>query len=190
LYGSAAEVWLDQAAESRHTRIGATLTSARHSANAGGECAMSQENPIRLFVSHLFQTDDDYLRLFEYLESASNFYYKNLSAPDKAPRSPEKEALKEELRRQMADAEVIVVLASQFERNQILTEFQALYGKACDRPVIVVEPFGATQPVPRRLRDLADEVVPWNERGLVDAVRRQARHEETTRWDVVEFKLD
>ena len=23
-----------------------------------------------------------------------------------------------------------------------------------------------------------------------DAIRRQARHEETTRWDVIEFKLD
>ena len=33
-------------------------------------------------------------------------------------------------------------------------------------------------------------VLPWNERSLADAVRRQARHEETTRWDVVEFKLD
>jgi hypothetical protein len=24
----------------------------------------------------------------------------------------------------------------------------------------------------------------------VDAIRRQARHEETTRWDTIEFKLD
>jgi MTH538 TIR-like domain (DUF1863) len=151
---------------------------------------VSQENPIRVFVSHLFQPDDDYQRLFEYFESARNFFYKNLSAPDKAPRNLEKETIKEELRRQMADAEIIVILASQFTRDQILTEFQALYAKACDKPVVVVEPFGATQPVPKRLLELADEVVPWNERGLVDAIRRQARHEETTRWDVVEFKLD
>jgi len=25
---------------------------------------------------------------------------------------------------------------------------------------------------------------------LIDALRRQARHEETTRWDTIEFKLD
>jgi hypothetical protein len=24
----------------------------------------------------------------------------------------------------------------------------------------------------------------------VDAIRRQARHEDTTRWDTIEFKLD
>ncbi|MFO1376107.1 MAG: hypothetical protein U1F14_03770 [Steroidobacteraceae bacterium] len=151
---------------------------------------MSQENPIRLYVSHLFEPDDEYQRVFEYLESARNFYYRNLSAPEQLPRSREKEAIKEEMRRQMADAEIVILLASQYPRDTVLTEFQALYAKACDKPLIVIEPFGTTQPVSARLLELADEVLPWNERSLADAVRRQARHEETTRWDVVEFKLD
>lgn len=151
---------------------------------------MSQENPIRLYVSHLFEPDDEYHRVFEYLESAKNFYYRNLSAPDRLPRSREKEAIKEEMRRQMADAEIVIVLARQYPRDAVLTEFQALYAKACDKPLIVIEPFGTNQPVSARLLELADEVLPWNERSIADAVRRQARHEETTRWDVVEFKLD
>ena len=29
-----------------------------------------------------------------------------------------------------------------------------------------------------------------NERAIVDALRRQARHEETMRWETIEFKLD
>jgi hypothetical protein len=32
--------------------------------------------------------------------------------------------------------------------------------------------------------------VAWNGRDMADAIRRQARHEDTTRWDVIEFKLD
>jgi hypothetical protein len=40
------------------------------------------------------------------------------------------------------------------------------------------------------VQELADEVVPWDQRQLVDAVKRQARHEETTRFDTIEFKLD
>ena len=44
---------------------------------------MSQANPIRLFVTHAWEPDDDYLRVFEYLESARNFFYRNFSAPDK-----------------------------------------------------------------------------------------------------------
>ncbi len=37
---------------------------------------------------------------------------------------------------------------------------------------------------------LADEVVGWNGRDMADNIRQQARHEDTTRWDVIEFKLD
>lgn len=151
---------------------------------------MSQQNPIRLFVSHSFTPDIDYLRVFEYLESAVNFFYATLSAPDKPPRSLDKESLKEALRRQMADAEVVLLLSGQFQRDPVMLEFQALYAKACDKPVIVMEPFGAGDTVPARLRDYADEVVQWNAREMTDAIRRQARHEETTRWDSIEFKLD
>jgi hypothetical protein len=151
---------------------------------------MSQENPIRLFVSHLYAPDDEYFRVFEYLESAVNFFYANLSAPDKPPRRLDRESLKEGLRGQMADAEVVILLASLYQRDAVLIEFQAIYAKACDKPLIVMEPFGTGQPVPAKLRDLADEVLPWNEREMSDAIRRQARHEETTRWDTIEFKLD
>jgi hypothetical protein len=151
---------------------------------------MSQQNPIRLFVSHTFAPDDDYQRVFEYLESAVNFFYKNVAAPDQHPRSMDKESLKEGLRQQMSDAEVVLVLSGQHERDPVLIEFQALYAKACDKPVIVMEPFGAGDTVPAKLRDYADEVVQWNGREMTDAIRRQARHEETTRWDTIEFKLD
>lgn len=151
---------------------------------------MSQDNPIRLFVSHLFAPDDDYFRVFEYLESAVNFFYSNLSAPDKPPRRIDKESLKEGLRQQMGNAEVVLLLSGQYEKDPVLLEFQALCAKANDKPVIVLEPFGAGDTVPARLRDFADEVVPWNTREMADAIRRQARHEETTRWDTVEFRLD
>ena len=46
---------------------------------------MSQQNPIRVFVTHAWEESDDYQRIFEYLESARNFYYRNTSAPDNAP---------------------------------------------------------------------------------------------------------
>jgi hypothetical protein len=151
---------------------------------------MSQDNPIRLFVSHVFAPDDDYFRVFEYLESAVNFFYRNLAAPEKTPRKLDRESLKEGLRQQMADAEVVLLLSGQFDKDSVLLEFQALYAKACDKPVIVMEPFGAGATVPARLREFADEVVSWNSREMADAIRRQARHEETTRWDTIEFKLD
>ena len=150
---------------------------------------MSQANPVRLFVTHGWETSDDYLRVFEYLESARNFFYKNFSAPDRRP-GGDKEAQREELRRQIAAAEAVIALSSLFDTHQELLTFQLAYAHASNKPVVLMKPFGSRKDVPKALLDLASEVADWDERGLVDAIRRQARHEETTRWDTIEFKLD
>ena len=47
--------------------------------------SVTQKNPIRLFVCHVWTDNDDYQRIFEYLESAANFFYRNTSTPDKKP---------------------------------------------------------------------------------------------------------
>jgi hypothetical protein len=151
---------------------------------------VTEKNPIRLFVTHLYAPDEAYFRVFEYLESQPNFFYANLATPEKPPRSKEKEAIREDLRRQMAEAEVVVLLSSLHARDPVLIEYQGLYAQSCDKPLIVMEPFGTTEAVPAKLREMADEVVPWNGREMADAIRRQARHEDTTRWDTIEFKLD
>ena len=151
---------------------------------------MTENNPIRLFVTHLYAPDEAYFRVFEYLESSPNFFYANLATPEKLPRGKEKEAIREDLRRQMAEAEVVVLLSSLYERDPVLIEYQGLYAQSCDKPLIVMEPFGTNVQVPAKLREMADEVVGWNGRDMADAIRRQARHEDTTRFDVIEFKLD
>jgi len=55
---------------------------------------------------------------------------------------------------------------------------------------VLLPGFGRELPVPKDVAELVDETVSWDERSLVDAIRRQARHEETTRWDTIEFKMD
>jgi hypothetical protein len=150
---------------------------------------MSQANPVRLFVTHFWQNGDDYLRVFEYLESSRNFFYRNYSTPDKRP-GGDREALREDLRRQISPVEVVIALSSLYEADKDLLTFQLLYAQASHKPVILMKPFGGGREVPKAILDLADEVVEWDERALVDALRRQARHEETTRWDTIDFKLD
>ncbi len=146
-------------------------------------------NPIRLFVTHAWVDTEDYTRVFEYLESSSNFYYKNTSLPQ-AKRPIDKESEREELRRQIAPSEVIVVVAGAYEAAPDLVLFQCNFAKAADRPIVAMEPFASAKPLPKTITDLADEVSAWNQRSLIDALRRQARHQETTRWDTIEFKLD
>ena len=150
---------------------------------------MSEKNPIRIFVTHAFNAHDDYLRVFEYLEAASNFFYLNTSAPDRAPATGGKEALRDELRNQIKGAEVVLVTSSLFVENRDWVTYQMDAAQAMDLPLIALEPFGGLGTVPDEVKKRAAEVVGWNERSIVDAVRRQARHEDTARWEVIEFEM-
>jgi hypothetical protein len=151
--------------------------------------SVTQKNPIRVFVCHVWEEDADYQRIFEYLESSPNFFYRNTSTPDKRP-AGDKEVLREDLRKQLTDAEVVILPATLYRRNVDWVEFQLHCAKAYDKPVLVLEPVGGTDTLGPAVQEMADDIVPWDQRQLVDAIKREARHEETTRFDVIEFKLD
>jgi hypothetical protein len=150
--------------------------------------SISQQNPVRLFVSHVFAPSDDYHRVFEYLESSHNFYYRNCSNPDL--KLSGREEMRDELRKQISLAEVVIVPSSLYKEQYEWIDFQLNCAKGLDKPVVVLEAFGVKEKMPVQLEALGDEIVEWNERSIADAIRRQARHEDTARWDVIDFKLD
>ena len=151
---------------------------------------MSQRDPIRVYTTHAWELSDDYLRVYEFLESARNFYYRNCSSPEQRPVDTSTEGQREELRTQMQAAEVVVALASLYGTHRDLLVFQLHFAKAGNKPVILLPGFGSEQVIPRAVTELVDVQVGWDERALVDTIRLQARHEETTRWDTIEFKID
>lgn len=148
---------------------------------------MSEKRPIRVFVSHVFTEHPDYLRVFEYLESAANFFYVNCSDPQ-PPESAGKEAMKEKLLQQIRDCEAVVVISSMFSENKDWITFEMDAAQAAELPIIALEPFGGGK-LPAEVEARSAEVVGWNDRMMVDAIRRQARHEETSRWEVIEFDM-
>lgn len=151
--------------------------------------SVSQQNPVRVFVAHAFEPNDDYRRVFEYLESSRNFFYKNCSIPE-LPAGLDKEGLRQELRKQINLAEVVLIPAASYNHDREWIDFELNCAKGFDKPVIILNLFGVTAKLPVQLEALADDIVEWNERDIVDAIKRQARHEESTRWDTVEFKLE
>lgn len=150
---------------------------------------MSEKNPIRLFVTHAWGDNEDYLRVFEFLESARNFYYRNCSAVDRKP-SEDIEAQREVLRTQIRPAEVVIATAALLQTHSSLLVFQMTFAQASHKPVLLLPPFGIQSEIPKGVRNLANETVAWDERALVDAIRHTARGEQSGRWDVVEFTLD
>ncbi|MGD2167519.1 MAG: hypothetical protein PVF63_05385 [Gammaproteobacteria bacterium] len=150
---------------------------------------MSQENPLRIFVTHCFSENDDYLRVFEFLESSPNFFYKNFSNPEAMPTGGGAEAIKEELRKQIQLAEVVIVLTSVYDQHRDLLMFMLNAAQANDKPLVAMEIYGQVTEVPEEIRSRCNAVAPWNERMMIDVLLREARHEATNRWETIEFEL-
>lgn len=148
---------------------------------------MSESNPIRVFATHCFDETDDYLRIFEFLESVDRFYYLNVSQPENLPTTGGAQELKDELINQIKASEAVIVLPSTFEQNRDLTNFMMDVAEANNIGMITIRPFGGIQQIQPELVERCAEQIEWNDREMVDALRRQARGEDTARWEVLDF---
>lgn len=148
---------------------------------------MSEKNPLRVFVTHCFAESDDYLRVFEFLESIDNFFYLNCARPENVPETGGLEAIKDELIAQIKECEAVIVLASLYMEKPDLTRFQIDVAEANNKPTIAIRPFGGIAETPKDLAARVKENVEWNEREIVDAIKKQARNEDTSRWEVIDF---
>jgi hypothetical protein len=151
---------------------------------------MSEKNPIRVFVAHVFEADTDYLRVFEYMESRERFFYLNTANPDDMPEQTGPEPMKAKLLEQIQPAEIVVLPVATFERNPELVRYQMDAAEANKIPILAVRSFGGTVAIPKEVLDRADDLVEWNDRVITDAVRRLARNEDTAMWEVIEFDMD
>ncbi len=147
---------------------------------------MYEHNPIRVFVTHTFSETDDYLRIFEFLECVDRFYYLNVSKPEEAP-SGGMDEIKDVLINQIKECEAMFVLPSIFEEHADLVTYMMDAADANGKPMIVIRPFGQVSRTPAVLVDRCNEHIEWNAREMVDALKRQARLEDTSRWEVVDF---
>lgn len=148
---------------------------------------MSESNPIAAFATHAFEETDDYLRLFEFLESVDRFYYINVSKPENIPASGGIQAIKDELIVQIKASEAIFVLSSLYEEKSDLVRFMMDVAEANKKGMIAIRPFGGMLETPAEVLERCHEHIQWNDREMVDSLRRQARGEESSRWEVLDF---
>ena len=148
---------------------------------------MSEKNPIRVFVTHVFEESDDYLRVFEFLESVDRFYYINVSKPENIPSAGGVEAIKDELIQQIKAAEAVVVIPGAYEKKSELVSYMMDVAEANDIGMVAIRPFGGINEIPQSIQERVKEQLEWNAREMVDAIKRVARGEETARWEVLDF---
>jgi hypothetical protein len=148
---------------------------------------VSENNPIRVFATHNFDESDDYLRIFEFLESVDRFYYVNVSKPQNLPVTGGAQEVRDELIRQIKDSEAMFVLPSAWEQNRDQVGFMMDVAAANKINMIAIRAFGGLHETPPEIVARCAEHIEWNDREMVDALKRQARGEDTARWEVIDF---
>jgi hypothetical protein len=155
-----------------------------------GEMTVSEENPYRVYVTHLFQENEDYQRVFEYLQSRENFFFASTSNPDKIPAAGGSEAIKEELLNQIKPAEVVIMPIAMYELNPELMRYQIDVAEAHKKAVVGLKAFGDTMAIKKELLDGCSDIVDWNDRAIINAIKKWGRGEKTAEWETLEFTLD
>ena len=148
---------------------------------------MSEKKPIRVFVTHAFNESDDYLRVFEFLESVDRFFYLNVSKPENLPAEGGAEAIKDELITQIKEAEAFVVIADALEAQGDLVRYMMDVAEANDIGMMSIHPFGGVVDTPQDVVARVTDDLEWNARTIVDTITLLARGQETARWEVVDF---
>ena len=148
---------------------------------------MSENNPIRVFATHVFEETIDYLRVFEFLESADRFYYVNVSKPENVPDSVDPQSIKDELIAQIKLSEAMFVIPDLYDAQPEMANFMMDVADANKIGKIGLRPFGGMAEMPEPLAERCQESIEWNEREMIDALKRQARGEDTSRWEVLDF---
>ena len=151
---------------------------------------MSETNPYRIYVTHLFQPSEDFQRVFEYLESRDNFFYTNSADIAAMPSSGGAEAVKDVLREQIKPAEVVIMPIAIFDANPDLVRFQLDFAQASNKPLLAIKAFGETVAIQKEVVDRCDDIVDWNDRALISAIKKLGRGEDTAQWEVIDFDMD
>ena len=148
---------------------------------------MSEKDPIRVFATHCFEETDDYLRVFEFLESVDRFYYLNVSKPESMPATGGQQAIKDELIAQIKQAEVVILLPSVYDARTDLVRYIMDVAKANKVKMVAMKPYGGVADTPEEIVERSEQVIEWNDREMVDAIKLHARGEDTARWEVIDF---
>ena len=115
-----------------------------------------------IFISQLKDDDEEYNRFIGKLEASHDFQWKNHSISDKTDN--------EQIREQMKDVDVVIILSGLFSKNKNLIEQEINMARKLEKPIVIIRPYGMEN-VPGRIEDAASEVVGWNTSCIVDSVR-------------------
>ena len=138
---------------------------------------MPQLRTHRAFICHAWTYGDEYYKLVEFLDTAPNFSWQNVSVPGHDPiHSRSRSEIEYELRNRVREVDVFLVLAGMYAAHSDWMEFELEFPRRIGRPIIGVKPRGSER-IPVAVQNAAHEIVGFRADSIVTAVRRHAvRH--------------
>ena len=132
----------------------------------------NDRSEYRLFISHSWSYSDEYERMFDLLDDASYFEYRNYSVPEEdAIDADSDEELEEELREgQIKPASVFIALVGLYSSYSDWIGREIRIAEDVDKPILGVEPWGSDS-TSNYVERHADQMVGWNTDSIVDAIR-------------------
>jgi hypothetical protein len=125
----------------------------------------------KLFISHSWDYSEDYWRIVQFLNEASNFNWKNLSVPEHDPVPNER--LEYELRNQMRPADAFLIIAGMYAAHREWIEFELEFARRIGRPILGIKKWGGER-IPQAIQAAATDIVGWNSGSIVQAIRTYA----------------
>ena len=128
-----------------------------------------------LFISHSWDYSDAYENLVALLDKAEGFSYRNYSVPKDDPvhDATNEAELKEAITAQMKSCSVVLILAGVYSTYSKWINIEidlAQEGFSTKKPIIGVIPWAQTN-VSTTVSDAADDMVHWNTKSIVDAIK-------------------
>ena len=129
-----------------------------------------------LFISHSWAHADQYNNLVNLLDQAKNFPYHNYSISEDDPAHVGSDSeLSEAIRNQMQPCGIVLVLAGVYASYSKWIDKEIKIAKSSfskPKPILAIRPW--TNEISPMVRDNASEVVKWNTKSIVSAIRELA----------------
>lgn len=129
-----------------------------------------------LFISHSWGYSDAYDGIVTLFENAPLFAYKNHSVPKHDPihTSGTDRELAEAIYRKMQGCHAVIIIAGVYGTYSKWIKKEISIAKnefPRPKPIIAVKPYATTR-VSTVVKDAADQIVSWNSKAIISAVRQ------------------
>lgn len=125
----------------------------------------------KIFISHAWEYNNDYSTIESWLK-ASNLQFANYSVPKHDPvDANNNKKLKAALTNQIRPSNIVIVIAGMYDAYSDWIQYEIDEAVRMGKTIIGIKPWGQ-QRIPDVVKRNATEMVGWNSKSVIDAIKK------------------